>query len=99
MDNFTSQDLKPVNSDEATEPTNLSINTNEAVVMTGVDGKLHDTVYDLALGTVSLEIQDTSVVSTEGNYTGNVNWNLENENQEVMKEGKRDNWSDCSVLP
>ena len=71
---FTSStDLVPTT--DATGTANLSINNAAQAVMTGKEGVIHNTVYEYALGDVSLKIPDTSVVSA-GQYSGNVDWDL-----------------------
>ncbi|HGF7600358.1 TPA: WxL domain-containing protein [Enterococcus hirae] len=70
----SSSDLVPATGVIGTH--NLSINTSATKVMEGVAGEIHNAVYDYALGTVTLDIPDTSTV-VAGTYSGNVNWNLQ----------------------
>lgn len=65
-----------VASSGVTGTANLSINGSPQDVMVAQKDVIHDAVYDYALGNVSLEIPNTSVVSA-GSYSGNVNWNLQ----------------------
>ncbi|HGW6169570.1 TPA: WxL domain-containing protein [Enterococcus faecalis] len=68
--------LAPIGSEVATAEKNVAVATDEAVVMTGNKGRLHNDVYDYEIDDVTLKIADAKNVAA-GTYEGQVVWNLE----------------------